>query len=292
MAYDLGLTPGEIQALLAKQALQPGVEEPDHSHDEQELRPYVDVVNDVVEHSSSNNKEENKLFPFLGEIFHGLFPTMEKYFPKPMVDAAKKGVEAAVEFKNHIFKADNVKIPKDAQERIRVAVSFFEQKGWSHAQAIGIVANMFHESGMNEKAIGDGHLAVGLTQVHPDRQRAIEAHFNLGKPYKDYTFTEMLEGAHYELTEGGEKHAGNLLRQAKTAYEAGAIVSAKFERPAARQHEMETRGATAASLETRLVPTVGHNPAYASLGTTSTAGSSPDRHSPSPVHGRPAPAHA
>ena len=129
------------------------------------------------------------------------------------------------------------------QDRAREAHDFFVEKGWTSAQASGIVANIEKESAFNERAVGDGGKAYGLFQHHPDRRADIEK--ELKKPFASLTFREQLEGAHFEMTRGKEQRAGNALRDARTASEAGSVVSRLFERPKERVHEATTRAASA-----------------------------------------------
>lgn len=126
------------------------------------------------------------------------------------------------------------------------AMAFYQKMGWSREQAAGLVANLHDESAMNHKAVGDGGSAYGLGQWHPDRQ----ANFAkwAGKDIRDSSAQEQLEFVHYELTKGNERAAGDALRAAKTAREAGQIVSMKYERPAAVFEAARNRGMTAETI--------------------------------------------
>ncbi|WP_151743010.1 MULTISPECIES: phage tail tip lysozyme [unclassified Acinetobacter] len=123
------------------------------------------------------------------------------------------------------------------------AFKFFTDKGWSKEQAAGIVANLQHESNFNTKAVGDGGKAVGIAQWHPDRQANFKKAF--GKNLKDASFQEQLEFIHYEMTKGTEQNAGAKLKEAKTASEAGAVVSKYYERPLLRDIEANKRADSA-----------------------------------------------
>lgn len=123
------------------------------------------------------------------------------------------------------------------------AFKFFTGKGWSKEQAAGIIANLDHESKFDPKAIGDGGKAVGIAQWHPDRQANFKKVY--GKNLKDASLKEQFEFINYEMTEGKEQNAGNKLKQAKTASEAGAIVSKYYERPKLVQAEAAKRATTA-----------------------------------------------
>lgn len=120
------------------------------------------------------------------------------------------------------------------------AVEFFQKQGWTKEQAVGIVANIKRESNFDHTAVGDGGKAFGLAQWHPDRQGEFAKLF--GKPMQQSSFEEQLAFIHFELTQGKEQKAGNLLRSAQTGYDAAAIVSKHYERPAKRDFEANARG--------------------------------------------------
>lgn len=60
---------------------------------------------------------------------------------------------------------------------------------------------------------------------------------------------EQLQFVHYELTQGAERRAGQLLRAAQNAQQAGEIVSRYYERPAQADAEAARRGAAAVALQ-------------------------------------------
>lgn len=122
-------------------------------------------------------------------------------------------------------------------------MEFYKSKGWTPEQAAGIVANTFAESGGNPNAVGDGGQAYGLDQWHPDRQRNFARW--AGHDIRDSTLQEQMEFTHYELTQGSERLAGNALRNARSAREAGATVSRMYERPADVFGQAAARGAAA-----------------------------------------------
>jgi len=118
------------------------------------------------------------------------------------------------------------------------AVSYFTSVGWTPAQAAGIVANLHAESGLRPDAVGDGGLAYGIAQWHPDRQQRFITVF--GKPIVGSSLDEQLAFVHAELT-GSEKVAGDALRACVSAGDAGACVSKMYERPADREGEAAKR---------------------------------------------------
>lgn len=123
------------------------------------------------------------------------------------------------------------------------AMKFFMDKGWTREQAAGIVANIAAESGGNEGITGDNGAAYGLAQWHPDRQRAFEQKY--GKSIKGSSFRDQLDFINYELTEGGEKSAGNLLKRATGAGQAAEYVTRYYERPADKDGQSRVRAAAA-----------------------------------------------
>jgi len=123
------------------------------------------------------------------------------------------------------------------------ALEFFQSKGWSLAQAAGIVANLDIETGgtFNPAAVGDGGKAYGIAQWHPDRQ----AHFQswAGRSIRGSTFEQQLEFVQFELTEGREKRAGNRIRQTTTPQDAAAITDQFYERSDGTARERRIRRA-------------------------------------------------
>lgn len=121
--------------------------------------------------------------------------------------------------------------------------NFFEGLGWTKEQAAGIAANLSAESSFNPGAVGDGGQAYGVAQWHPDRQDAFRQW--AGKDIRQSTLEEQLRFVHHELTQGNEKRAGDLLRLAKSAGQAGSVVSRHYERPADKDGEAAKRSASA-----------------------------------------------
>lgn len=134
----------------------------------------------------------------------------------------------------------------DASDRFNQVVKFFQDAGWSASQAIGIAANIKHESGFNESAVGDNGAAYGIAQWHQDRQEAFKKF--LGRDIKGSSFEDQLRFMQYELTQGQERYAGEKLRMAANARDAAAAVSRYYERPRDTHGEAARRGQTAVEL--------------------------------------------
>lgn len=109
------------------------------------------------------------------------------------------------------------------------AMKDFMGRGWTKEQSAGIVSNLWSESGLRAGAVGDDGKAYGIAQWHPDRQADFEKW--AGKSIRDATVAEQRAFVHYELTQGKEQKAGNLLKGATTAGASGSIVSRHYERP-------------------------------------------------------------
>jgi hypothetical protein len=119
------------------------------------------------------------------------------------------------------------------------AIDFFEKKGFTRAQAIGIAANIEAESNFKTNAVGDSGKAYGLAQWHPDRQAIFQRTY--GKPIRESNFQEQLEFINWELN-NNEKRAGGMIRQAQDAGQAAAYVDQYYERSsgAHRQKRIDT----------------------------------------------------
>ncbi|WP_035513271.1 phage tail tip lysozyme [Paraburkholderia nodosa] len=125
-------------------------------------------------------------------------------------------------------------------------VQRFEDMGWSQAQASGIAANLYRESGYNAGAVGDNGTAYGLGQWHQDRQDAFRKRF--GIDIRNSTLDQQLQFVDYEMRQGSEKRAGDALAQAQTAAQAGDVVSRLYERPADVDGEASSRAADAVAV--------------------------------------------
>lgn len=132
-------------------------------------------------------------------------------------------------------------------QRTSEAMRYFVSQGWTPAQAAGIVANLRRESGLNERAVGDGGRAAGLAQWHPDRLADIERHF--GTSIGRMSYAQQLQAVNYELRQGAERAAGQSLAMQDTGREAGAATSLYYERPGDRAGEAYRRGALAQSIQ-------------------------------------------
>jgi len=188
---------------------------------------------------------------------------------RPAREAVKGAVKGAVATVAHSAPvkfaagiADKAINSLEMGARTKQAVTFFEGKGWSHAQAAGIAASLKAESGFNSGAVGDSGHAYGLGQWHEDRQAAFAQW--AGHDIKASKREEQLGFVNYELRQGNERAAGQALAQTSTAAEAGAVVSKRYERPADREGEAARRSASAEAIAAA-VPKVAVNDNAASV---------------------------
>jgi hypothetical protein len=112
----------------------------------------------------------------------------------------------------------------------QTAVAYLQSKGWTAAQAQGIVGNFQQESGvnLNINATGDGGTAYGIAQWHPDRQANFQKQY--GFPIQQASLSQQLEFVNYELTQGNERAAGAKIRATKTPGEAAVVTDQYYER--------------------------------------------------------------
>jgi peptidoglycan L-alanyl-D-glutamate endopeptidase CwlK len=123
--------------------------------------------------------------------------------------------------------------PKQDLSRPQAAVAFLEGLGWEKHQAAAIVANGVWESGGKDhlatSARGDGGTAHGAFQWRGDRYIGPRGLLIFTLTHcPTHSSSEpwvQLRFAHWELTEGPERKAGNLIKAAKTLEDAvkGAI---------------------------------------------------------------------
>lgn len=116
---------------------------------------------------------------------------------------------------------------------VKVAMDYFLQKGWSPAQAAGIVGNLQAESGknLNTRAIGDNGLAMGIAQWRTDMKsgaRALKFKEIMGIDVLSATIHKQLEFVQWEL-ENTHKAAAVMLRQATDPARAADIFEDKYE---------------------------------------------------------------
>ncbi|PID83793.1 hypothetical protein CSB09_04375, partial [Candidatus Gracilibacteria bacterium] len=119
---------------------------------------------------------------------------------------------------------------------------FFVNNGFTKAQSLGIVANIYHESLgdplAHPKQYGRNENALGIVQMHPDRRKAS----GYGK-----TLTSQLNAVMKEF-KSSEGNAYKEVKKASTAREAAAAFCTYYERPGDKEGQSIKRGALADKL--------------------------------------------
>lgn len=126
-----------------------------------------------------------------------------------------------------------------ASSHARAAYDYFVAQGWSPSQAAGLVGHLSGESGRglnpnSFNAAGGGQGARGIGQWRGERIdnfRRLYGHDPLDPNIpEDQRFREQVAFVHWELTQGGERGAGMLIRGASTAGEAADIALRRYGR--------------------------------------------------------------
>ncbi|KKC34846.1 phage tail tip lysozyme [Devosia psychrophila] len=115
-----------------------------------------------------------------------------------------------------------------ANQNTSTAYQFFLGRGYSPAQAAGVVGNLMGESAMNTRAVGDGGLAKGIAQHHPDRW-AFHLQRTASQGTDPYDLMAQLDFVDWELR-NKETKAWGRLQAAQTVDDATAAFIG-FERP-------------------------------------------------------------
>jgi hypothetical protein len=121
----------------------------------------------------------------------------------------------------------------------KTVVDFMQEKGWSRAAAYGAASNIYQECTFRPNLYGDRGKAYGLCQWQGVRQEQFAKVY--GKPITEASAEEQLAFMDWELR-NTERKAGEKLRAAHTAYEAGAVFSLYYERPKRKEMELHQRG--------------------------------------------------
>ena len=136
------------------------------------------------------------------------------------------------------------------EQRVQQAITHFESQGWTHAQAVGIVANLDAESGLDPNAHQHGGgPGYGLGQWEHPRQHDFQAW--AGHDIQSSTFDEQLQFVQHELT-GTQSAAGNALRRTTTVEGAASTVTRRYERPADTEGEAVRRADRARQIDSQI----------------------------------------
>jgi hypothetical protein len=138
----------------------------------------------------------------------------------------------------------------DITARTTEALTFFmsdEGGKYTKAQAQGIVANLIAESGLRTNLPGDGGLAWGIAQWHPDRQAQYAQQFGVDMKHDKDAFRHQLAFVKWELNHT-EAAAGRNLREQSTPQGAAASLVYNYERPLDKSGDAYKRARIAGGL--------------------------------------------
>lgn len=184
------------------------------------------------------------------DAFQGAYNSvMRMAGPSAHYGSVQRGADGSVNYTPY-----GGKTSVNITDNIKTAMKFFQDHGWSQAQAAGLVANFVTESGLNPNVRpGDGGAAHDIAQWHMDRYGPLlEAYKNdprMGASPDDTPLMKSLKMAQYELIYGAEQRAGAILKKQMNAADAGAAVSEYYERPLLRGAEASARAAKAEAIE-------------------------------------------
>lgn len=162
--------------------------------------------------------------------------------------------------------------PAGSSAHAEQAMQYFMGRGWSRAQAAGIVGNLQVESSKNldpnsirQNDAGPGLHSYGIAQWNRGRFANLQRFArDRGTSWND--FNTQLAFVQYELTTGEKKGVGNALRGISSAEEAAAFVDARYEvsTGAARRQRMANARALAGgdSFATQIGRAAGQAAAY------------------------------
>jgi hypothetical protein len=161
--------------------------------------------------------------------------------------------------------APAMKMPAgQAANNMQESIAFWRSKGYSDDAIAGLLAQESEESKFNPHGpAGDAGSAIGSFQWHPDRRARIRAATGVDVTSPSTSHRQMLEAAEWELRHS-ESRAGEHLRHARSAAEAGYIGSKEFERAAGRfgkEREARRRGGIAERMKVQIHKTPGGNTA-------------------------------
>ena len=122
-------------------------------------------------------------------------------------------------------------VGKEEMTNAAEVIDFFVGKGWTQEQAIGIAANISHETGGSFKNTTKerGGDSYGLAQWRGSRLKDLEKF--AGKPYNQTSVKEQLNFIQHELMTSESKSA-KFLKEAKTPEDAADVFNRYYERSA------------------------------------------------------------
>lgn len=124
---------------------------------------------------------------------------------------------------------------KDVAARAKEAISYLVGKGWTQAQATGIVANLVSESKLDPHAINPDGVAKGIAQWRTARQAQIQKQFHVPSVLA-LDLKGQLDAVDWELRSSPSySRVGEMLKQTQDVASAARLISNRYEVPATTQ---------------------------------------------------------
>lgn len=116
------------------------------------------------------------------------------------------------------------------------AYKFYINRGYTPEQSSAIVGNLLRESTLNTMAVGDSGISMGIAQWNKDRLGRLKSKYGDNWTKLD----NQLDFVDWEL-KNTHKEAGNALKNAKSVWQAGQVISDLYERPKVKFNYDEKR---------------------------------------------------
>lgn len=165
----------------------------------------------------------------------------------------KEGEDTRNWWQRHMPKAVGGKDAPMSSPLPHESITFWRSKGYSDAAIAGLLTQEQSESDYQTHNVGDAGSARGSFQWHRDRRDRILATTGIDVYSQSTTHLQMLQAAEWEL-HNSHKAAGDRIRGASTAFEAGYAGSKYYEGAAGRsgaENEARRRGNLASVAEFR-----------------------------------------
>lgn len=156
---------------------------------------------------------------------------------------ASFGNRAAGEYVRDATGRDDYSVGPNSSSKI---MKTLQSWGWSAEQAAGITASFVQESNLREDARNEKSGAYGVGQWLGSRVGDFKKWS--GRDLVGSSLDQQLRFFQYEVTQGKEKRAGDMLRAAKTVEEAARIHTQAYERPGVDEANIDKRQMNARQL--------------------------------------------
>ena len=130
-------------------------------------------------------------------------------------------------------------LPNIEVERAKVAYAFWKEQGYRKEAICGLLASEEGESDFDPEALGDHKQAHGIFQWHIDRVNAMIKGCKID--VRTASHLDQLKAAHWEMTHGGEKRTGTLLKACGDLANAVYIMVHVYERSGSQASDIAKR---------------------------------------------------